>query len=205
MLANPQATETLINDFAAALGCKPKFVQTRLVVLGHGKTCGRCGGGGSYSYCQTYGTTCFGCSGSGRVARGLSTELLATVQAQVAGGELAPYLAKLKAAADRKAKLRGCNAKIIMAAWESNPSVKAGDGVHWSKCSKRHHDLNAFCCPLYQEANKLTEMVEKGVWTNDVRGYVTVSEDLQEMAVARLTEILGMVRDAEALAPERQK
>ncbi len=48
-------------------------------------------------------------------------------------------------------------------------------------------------------------MLEKGIWTNDVRGYVTVSEELQAIAVARLTEILGMVRDAEALAPERQK
>lgn len=29
------------------------------------ETCGRCGGSGSYSYCQRYGSTCFGCAGSG--------------------------------------------------------------------------------------------------------------------------------------------
>lgn len=29
-------------------------------------TCGRCGGSGSYSYCEMYGTTCFGCGGSGQ-------------------------------------------------------------------------------------------------------------------------------------------
>lgn len=29
------------------------------------ESCGRCGGSGHYSYCQMYGTTCFGCSGSG--------------------------------------------------------------------------------------------------------------------------------------------
>lgn len=28
------------------------------------QTCGRCGGTGNYSYCQMYGTTCFGCSGA---------------------------------------------------------------------------------------------------------------------------------------------
>ena len=28
--------------------------------------CGRCGGGGEYSYCQRYGTMCFGCNGSGK-------------------------------------------------------------------------------------------------------------------------------------------
>lgn len=31
------------------------------------QTCGRCGGSGHYSYCQSYGTTCFKCHGSGRV------------------------------------------------------------------------------------------------------------------------------------------
>lgn len=31
------------------------------------KTCGRCGGCGNYSYCQMYGTTCFGCRGTGKV------------------------------------------------------------------------------------------------------------------------------------------
>jgi hypothetical protein len=31
------------------------------------QTCGRCGGSGHYSYCQSWGTTCFGCSGKGIV------------------------------------------------------------------------------------------------------------------------------------------
>lgn len=30
------------------------------------QTCGRCGGSGHYSYCQRYGTMCFGCNGTGR-------------------------------------------------------------------------------------------------------------------------------------------
>jgi hypothetical protein len=30
-------------------------------------TCSRCGGSGHYSYCQSYGTTCFKCAGSKRV------------------------------------------------------------------------------------------------------------------------------------------
>lgn len=38
------------------------------------KVCGRCGGTGQYSYCQMYGTRCFGCSGKGKVytRRGLA-------------------------------------------------------------------------------------------------------------------------------------
>lgn len=31
------------------------------------KPCGRCGGGGRYSYCQMYGDTCFDCRGTGAV------------------------------------------------------------------------------------------------------------------------------------------
>ena len=30
------------------------------------KTCGRCGGSGHYSYCQRFGTVCFGCGGNGK-------------------------------------------------------------------------------------------------------------------------------------------
>lgn len=30
------------------------------------QTCGRCGGSGQYSYCQMYGSTCFGCNGTGK-------------------------------------------------------------------------------------------------------------------------------------------
>ena len=33
-------------------------------------TCGRCGGSGSYSYCQRFGTECFGCMGPNGVGRG---------------------------------------------------------------------------------------------------------------------------------------
>lgn len=34
-------------------------------LLFESKTCSRCGGSGTYSYCQRYGTTCFGCGGRG--------------------------------------------------------------------------------------------------------------------------------------------
>lgn len=38
------------------------------------ETCSRCGGGGQYSYCQMYGTTCFKCHGKGKsyTMRGLA-------------------------------------------------------------------------------------------------------------------------------------
>jgi hypothetical protein len=36
-------------------------------LLFESKTCGRCGGSGEYSYCQSYGTRCFKCHGDGVV------------------------------------------------------------------------------------------------------------------------------------------
>ena len=32
----------------------------------HTESCNRCGGSGSYSYCQRYGSVCFGCGGNGK-------------------------------------------------------------------------------------------------------------------------------------------
>jgi len=46
------------------------------------KTCNRCGGSGSYSYCQMYGTKCFGCAGAGMVAVPGTEEDLAKKEAK---------------------------------------------------------------------------------------------------------------------------
>ncbi len=194
------ATATLNTEFAKALGCKEKFVQTRLVALGHGEVCGRCGGSGHYSYCPMYGTTCFKCMGCGKQARKLTAKLLNTVQAQVANGELIPYVEKLKAAAERKAKVKGFMDKFF-AAWKANPSVAAGIGKHFMQCLEREHEINRFVAPMCDEAGKLVTLVEKGEWSKEYRGYVVASEENQTKAIARLAEIMEMARNAETLAP----
>jgi hypothetical protein len=56
------------------------------------KTCGRCGGTGHYSYCQRWGTTCFGCGGQKEVLtkRGAAAnEYLVRLRSKPAG-ELIP-------------------------------------------------------------------------------------------------------------------
>lgn len=45
------------------------------------KTCGRCGGSGHYSYCEMYGTTCFGCRGTGKVLSAAGKRAHAAVEA----------------------------------------------------------------------------------------------------------------------------
>lgn len=56
------------------------------------KTCGRCGGCGTYSYCQRYGRTCFGCGGSGVVLskRGAAAKAFFDALRTVPTGRLVP-------------------------------------------------------------------------------------------------------------------
>jgi hypothetical protein len=80
-------------------------IQARLVKLGLGKTCGRCGGSGHYSYNQISGTTCFGCGGRGEVVRKLTQPLLTRAKAAVAEGKLDALLeiqAQIKAFTSRR-------------------------------------------------------------------------------------------------------
>lgn len=59
------------------------------------KTCGRCGGGGRYSWCQRYGDVCFGCGGRGtvltkrgRAANAYLVRLRSKLAADVAVGDV---------------------------------------------------------------------------------------------------------------------
>lgn len=63
------------------------------------KSCGRCGGSGSYSYCQMHGSRCFGCGGTGiqltnrgsAAQRHLHSELQSTEAHLVRVGEWVYY------------------------------------------------------------------------------------------------------------------
>lgn len=186
----------LTTAFAEVLGCKKvETVQPRLIALGHETVCGRCCGSGHYSYNAMYGTTCFGCGGAGKVATKLTPELLERVRGQVANGELTPYLDRLRATAAAKRKVAGFMDRL-MAAWKANPTTASEKGLHWSKCSYLSYAVDCVCAPLHKEARDLVKLVEQGEWVKD-RGYVPVSNERQEAAVARLNEILPLVRDAE--------
>lgn len=65
--------------------------------------CGRCGGCGNYSFCPRYGTTCFQCSGSGKVRDkviGYTAEQIAKKEAKAAAKrerDHAAFVAKTEA------------------------------------------------------------------------------------------------------------
>jgi hypothetical protein len=63
-------------------------------LLFESETCSRCDGSGQYSYCQSYGTTCFRCRGQketltkrGTAAQSLFTRLLSKSVSQLAVGD----------------------------------------------------------------------------------------------------------------------
>lgn len=99
---------------AAALGCEPDFVSNRcrfleLVVV----NCGRCGGGGRYSFNMMDGDRCYGCNGIGVVMpKTITAAHVAEVTEAVAAGKLAPYLQNL-----RNRKIAARADKQIFAVW----------------------------------------------------------------------------------------
>lgn len=72
------------------------YLSARLVGLGHGKACSRCGGSGHYSSNAIDGTRCFGCRGACYVAPSLTPDLYARVESDVRDGKLDTYLADLR-------------------------------------------------------------------------------------------------------------
>ena len=82
-------TEQAKAELMAVLGAKnEKAIAPRLKFVNLLNVCGRCGGSGEYSYCQTAGTTCFGCNGSGlkmpKITAALVTEAKAVWTAETA-------------------------------------------------------------------------------------------------------------------------
>lgn len=84
-------------EIAALMGCKQGSAISRLVALGYTEVCGRCGGGGRYSWNQIDGDKCFGCGGSGKRLAKITAATVAEALARIEAGELAGYFAENKA------------------------------------------------------------------------------------------------------------
>lgn len=102
MTANETKTAELNSRLMAVLGCKKEAILLRLKALNLADVCGRCGGGGHYSYNQMTGTTCFGCAGHGVKLPRVTVKLIKSAEEAVAAGGLVQYLADLDAAREAK-------------------------------------------------------------------------------------------------------
>lgn len=126
------ASEKIAAEVAVMLKVQLKSLPARLVRMRLGPTCGRCGGSGSYSYCQQYGTTCFGCSGYGQRVPKTAGEWKATAEraaAAVQRGELAAYLATRRGEA-----LVSKGTKQVLAAWSATTAGR-DYGAGWREAA----------------------------------------------------------------------
>jgi len=185
-------------DFAAALQCRTRFITTRLVALGHFNVCGRCGGSGHYSYCQRYGTTCFGCSGSGKSAVKLTAKLLATVVDEVAAGGLDAYLGRLKARAAAKKTTAEFSAK-----WGELHSVKSskeGEKGSWMNASSRCNAANHFASALSIALHRVVRLAtERTHYDYTAKKYIVTEDEARDLAAidaAAIVRALDYVEDA---------
>lgn len=92
-----------------------------LYALGFREACGRCGGSGSYSFCQMHGSTCFGCGGKGEHAAPLTAAVLEAARVKVAAGELDA----LRVAARAKKQARREIGPLVEAAREIYSTIGA--------------------------------------------------------------------------------
>jgi hypothetical protein len=86
------------------------------------ESCSRCGGGGHYSYCQTHGTRCFKCGGSGKT-----------------------YTRRAQAALEYARKLRTVKASEVQVGWKFYVSASPMGGYRpgWYTVTECGLDFNA--------------------------------------------------------------
>lgn len=115
-------------------------VHARLSALGYVRACGRCGGGGQYSYCRDYGTKCFDCGGLGKVAMRVTHDVLSDAENRVNAGELDGYLARLNE--------RGEALRAIKPLWRT---MKAEESA-------------SLICQMYEAQPRGWDIGESDVW-----------------------------------------
>lgn len=139
------------------------YLQARLIGLGHGQHCSRCGGSGSYSFNAVDGSRCYGCGGSGYVAQALTAELFTEVEADVREGRLDTYLTELQAKQETKRQAATAY-KRVMAAWQAATDQfpyrwqDAADGKQPAKDMSK--EFNRPMHDAYQKVSKLSIELE---------------------------------------------
>jgi hypothetical protein len=191
----------------------PGLLRSRLVGLGHGVVCGRCGGTGHHSYNPQHGTVCFGCAGRGQSMPRLTRTLLARVGEQVAAGELDVYLAATRAALRAEQEATGARDRV-MAAWQR--SVVSG-AYRWQDAADQARAtrdtgaplgrdaviadrFNVPMCAAYDRVSKLHDAHDALVWKR--RNGQATDADVEAARVALLEAASAAVAEIDGLAAD---
>lgn len=115
---------------------RERAMNARLLGLGFGVDCSRCGGSGHYSFNAIKGTVCFKCDGFRQVAPRLTNELYALVSDAVESGKLDAYLADIRAKLSAERAAKGAT-DAVMNAWSAHNL----DSVYsWQKAGSEPYD-----------------------------------------------------------------
>lgn len=189
-----------------------RIVQARLIGLGHGRVCDRCGGSGHYSFNAIDGTTCFGCRGGGHVAQKLTAALYECVAADVAAGKLDTYFAEVRARAAAK-KAAATAADRVMAAWRA---VVAKFPYDWHLAAQKqqpHEDLadevNKPMCDAYDKVTKLVNELDSMPYkrgrcktAEESKAVDATTETLRVQLLAAVDEAMQVIAAAERRGAE---
>ncbi len=167
-----------------------KAFNARASHLGHVRACGRCGGGGHWSYCPGRGTLCFDCDGRGIVRAPITEAVALDVAARTAAGQLEDYFAAIKATGEAKRAITPL-LRAINEAWAGVGSVH--EDTKWER--KMPHALVAQWVDSSANfraitlVNALWDLANKVDWGFQFDG----RRDWPAM-VAELTAILDTIR-----------
>ncbi|MHD0644856.1 hypothetical protein ACYPKM_04465 [Pseudomonas aeruginosa] len=184
-------------------------IQSRIIALGHGTYCGRCGGGGNYSFNMVNGTTCFGCSGSGYTKAKLTDKLYAALEVEIAAGKLDAYLEDLTRRHEINRKCKGAMDKT-MKAWTGTGVANsykwqlAAQGVEPHKTIAT--EFNKPMCDAYESVSKASidlnsaQILRRKVTTADERVAADERVDKAAIKLVETTEAALATIEERALA-----
>jgi len=184
-----------------------RMLNNRLAGLDLANTCNRCGGCGQYSFCAMYGSTCFGCGGSGMVAPKLTAALYRKAEALVESGKLAEYLTDLRAKTEAKrAADRAVNG--VMTAWRASGVSEA---YNWHKAAQGvpydeeiSDTVNAPMCELFDAVNKAAQLCDRNTFTYRLRS-VKTAEERKALDAEFATMRFELAKQAEAAVAQIQE
>lgn len=138
------------------IGSDPIKLRSRLVGMGYGVACGRCGGCGRYSFNQFDGDRCYGCNGRGVVPPKLTARLRDTVIADVDGGALDAYADEVHFRARMRREASGVVSALegleAASAWRAHHYPKGPDGRPIRLRLEDHYDCVSYALHRHYDA-----------------------------------------------------
>lgn len=135
-------------------------MNARLVNLGLGATCSRCGGCGQFSFNTRTGTTCFGCDGAGATAPKIDDGLIGRLKKLHSQGVVDQHLEGIA----MRVSARNAS-KQVLDAWSN---TRVSSYYNWTRAGKKlepdHTISEQFNEPMhaaYQHVRKLSEALTK--------------------------------------------